>query len=63
MSGGVTTGGYDLKTCPDRAKHTDCPDDYLRWHDWAERKAKTHVQVRCPTCLRWAIWKPKTKGA
>jgi hypothetical protein len=47
-------------TCPDRAKHTPCPSGYLAWWEWADRKAKTHDQQRCPTCLLWAIWTPRT---
>lgn len=48
--------------CPDAEKrHTPCPRDYLAWHEWAEKKAKTHVQERCPVCGFYAIWKPKPK--
>lgn len=47
--------------CPDRAKHTSDPPGYLQWHAWAEKKAKTHVQIQCPTCGFWAIWKRKPK--
>jgi len=53
--------GYSLADCPKRAKHTPCPSDYVAWHEWAEKKAATHEQTRCPTCGRWAIWKPKPK--
>lgn len=60
-TGPQTFGGYTLATCPDRAKHTPCPSGYVAWHEWAEKKAKTHTQERCPTCLLWAIWKPKRK--
>ena len=45
--------------CPNRRNHTKCPDDYLAWHEWAEKKAKTHLQVRCPGCRLFAIWKKK----
>jgi hypothetical protein len=40
------------ETCPDAAKYhaPDEPSGYLPWHDWAEEKAKTHKQTRCPTC-------------
>lgn len=43
-------------TCDD---HTPSPSGYVAWHEWAERKAKTHNQLQCPTCGTWAIWKPK----
>lgn len=49
--------------CPDVATHTPSPDGYLQWHAWAEQKAKTHRQSRCPTCGFWSIWKPKQKRA
>lgn len=38
-------------------KHTTCPDGYVEWHEWAEKKARRHVQVQCQTCGKWAIWK------
>ncbi len=38
------------------ADHTPCPEDYLRWHDWAEDMAVTHKQVRCPDCELFKIW-------
>jgi hypothetical protein len=44
-------------------KHTPCPEEYLAWHEWAERKAKTHVQERCPHCGLWAIWVRRHGGA
>ncbi len=50
------------KDCPDRAKHTKCPEGYLQWHAWAAKKMKTHTQVRCPSCGLFAIWVPKKKG-
>jgi len=37
-------------------KHTPAPTGYAQWVDWAERKAKTHDQVECPHCGRFAIW-------
>lgn len=46
-----------MSDCPDKAKHTPCPNGYLSWQEWAEKKAKTHVQMPCPTCGHWAIWK------
>jgi hypothetical protein len=43
--------------------HTPCPASYLAWHDWAARMARTHRQLRCPTCGRWEIWVPKPPRA
>ena len=47
--------------CPNVAKHTKCPEGYLQWHPWAERKSKTHRTERCPACGLYAIWVPKKK--
>jgi hypothetical protein len=49
--------------CPDAVKHTKSPPGYLQWHAWAENKAKTHTQHRCPKCGFWVIWKRKRKAA
>lgn len=46
--------------CPQAAKHTPCPTSYSGWHDWADRMARTHDQVRCDGCGKFAIWVPKT---
>lgn len=45
-----------MKPCPNAAKHTKCPKNYFGWLAWAEQKQKTHRQVRCPDCKRYAIW-------
>lgn len=46
--------------CPDRLKrHTKAPEGYLQWHGWADKKSKTHVCGRCPTCGYWTVWTPK----
>lgn len=45
--------------CPQRHRHTRCPEGYLDWHAWAERKARTHAQQQCPGCGRWAIWRKR----
>lgn len=50
-----------LRTCPQRAKHTPCPETYDAWHEWADKKMRTHRQVRCPGCRLWAIWVPKIR--
>lgn len=42
-------------------KHTWCPTGYVHWHTWAEKKAKTHEQRRCPDCGLWAIWVRKER--
>lgn len=36
--------------------HTEHPTGYVAYHDWAEKKAKTHTQMVCPACGLWAIW-------
>lgn len=48
--------------CPDAAKHTPCPKNYIQWHFWADRMSKTHKQVRCATCGLWTIWAVKGNG-
>ena len=47
-------------TCPERAKHTPAPSDYIAWSEWAGRMSKTHHQVRCPSCYLLKIWVPKS---
>lgn len=43
----------DSRQC---ARHTAAPTSYIAWHNWAERKAKTHEQRRCPDCGFYTIW-------
>lgn len=50
---------FTLYTCPDRKKHTKAPEGYQQWHDWADRKSRTHYQVKCSTCGLYAIWVKK----
>src|ERR1700756_4418734 len=45
----------------DKCKHTPCPEGYLQWHTWAEKKSKTHKAIKCPNCGRYAIWVPKRR--
>lgn len=45
--------------CPDVRKHTKTPSGYIQFHEWAEKKSKTHKQIKCPTCGFWAIWVKK----
>lgn len=49
-----------MTTCDD---HTPCPSTYVEWSVWAEKKSKTHEQVQCDECKRWAIWRKKQKAA
>lgn len=55
-------GGTRIEVPPattDRCvRHTPQPVGYLAWHEWAERKARTHRQERCPGCGLWKIWRP-----
>lgn len=39
--------------CPN---HTIQPEGYLNWHSWAEEMSKTHKQIKCPGCGKYAIW-------
>lgn len=45
-----------MADCPNAKRHTKCPEGYLAWHEWAEKKARTHEQVICGGCGRLAIW-------
>lgn len=45
--------------CPNEAAHTDGPNGYVQWHEWAETMAETHVQERCPDCGLWKLWTAK----
>lgn len=49
---------YPLVEQPE-CKHTPSPEGYIQFHAWAEKKSKTHRQIRCPVCGLWAIWVPK----
>lgn len=52
-----------IPPCPQQAGHTPTPMGYLPWHEWAERKSKTHQAVRCSGCDLYAIWIPKESVA
>jgi hypothetical protein len=54
--------GADLVYCRNPQKHTKAPDDYLGWHAWAEKKARTHAQERCPGCGLWKVWWRKPRA-
>lgn len=42
----------------DHSPLKDEPTGYIAWFEWAERKAKTHKQTRCPDCGLFVVWKP-----
>ena len=45
------------------ANHTPEPDDYLSWHDWAERMWKAgYSSVSCGECGLFKIWWPKASA-
>ena len=37
-------------------KHTKCPSGYIQWHEWAEKKSKTHKQIKCTCCGLYLVW-------
>jgi hypothetical protein len=39
-----------------KCKHAPAPTGYLEWHAWADKKATTHRQRRCPGCGLWKVW-------
>ncbi len=39
-----------------KCKHTKSPTAYVAWHDWAEKKSKTHEQIKCPNCGLYKVW-------
>ena len=52
------------KDCQKAFKHTPIPDyavGYVAWMEWAEKKAKTHEQIKCPVCQTYSIWKRKAE--
>lgn len=55
--------GFTLEECPARAQHTRCPEGYIQWHSWADKKIKTHRQIRCRVCGLFAIWIPRKSRA
>ena len=38
---------HRVETCEREAEHAYGPAGYLAWHSWAERKSRTHRQLRC----------------
>ena len=49
----------DTRKSMPKCRHTPCPSGYVAWHEWAEKKSRTHEQHRCPVCDGWAIWKKR----
>ena len=47
--------------CSLASKHTKCPEGYLEWHAWANRKSRTHRTERCPGCGLYMIWVKKKR--
>jgi len=47
------------RACPERDKHTICPEGYSHWQDWAEIMSKTHNQIKCKSCGLFAVWVKK----
>lgn len=43
--------------CGREGRFYDPPLRYLQWHEWADRKSKTHEQHPCPDCGRYTIWR------
>lgn len=39
-----------------KCRHAVCPESYVAWHEWAEKKARTHRQEKCPVCGLWEVW-------
>lgn len=39
------------------------PSGYLAWHEWAERKDRTHEQTQCPKCGLWVFWRKRTTAS
>lgn len=56
---GDRTTDASIEACPNRKQHTKQPDGYLAWHEWAEKKARTHSQRVCPGCGFYTIWTKK----
>lgn len=48
-----------LEGCPKRDEHTPSPEGYLAWHAWAERKSRTHRQIKHQPCGLFAVWVPR----
>lgn len=49
--------------CPVSLEHTEGPNSYLAWHEWAEEMSKTHTQKKCVACGLYVIWVPKARSS
>ena len=49
----------DPTPCTNANEHTKSPDGYIEWHEWAERKGKTHRSTKCPGCGLYEIWRKR----
>ena len=47
------------KECLNAKNHTERPEQYIAWHNWAERKSKTHRQIKYKGCGLYEIWIPQ----
>jgi hypothetical protein len=53
-------GGYHVPEFPDECEpHTDSPDGYIAFDEWAEEMGRTHVQRQCKGCGLYAVWDRK----
>lgn len=52
--------GHGAEACRDASRHTDKGVGCMDFHEWAEKKAKTHEQRRCLVCGFWVMWVKKT---
>jgi len=48
--------------CPEKHLHTRCPEGYVEWHEWAEKRSTRHYQIKCLGCGLFTIWKQKRKA-
>ena len=52
----AASGGLKCRNCDN---HTLGPAGYIAWHEWAEKRSKTHDQLKCPDCGLYVIWRRK----
>lgn len=48
--------------CLYAGNHVRAPKGTAEWHAWAKEMRLTHVQLCCPGCNQWVVWKPKEKA-
>jgi len=62
-SSGKVIGRQGMTRPTDCSEHAHIsPNNYVEGAYWMEEMAKTHEQVFCDECQRWAIWRPRPKG-